>query len=68
MFKSFPICFIIYISLKSKFPFYYSIHLIAKYINYILLKHFLTIPNVPFPNNYPNLKLNSLSNSYLFLN
>ena len=54
MFKSFPICFIIYISLKSNFPFYYSIHLIAKYFNYNLDKHFLTIPNVPFPNNYPN--------------
>ena len=35
MFKSFPICFIIYISLKSNFPFSYSIHLIAKYLNYI---------------------------------
>ena len=31
-------------------------------------KHFFTIPNVPFPNNFPLLKLNSFSNYYLFLN
>ena len=31
-------------------------------------KHFFTIPNVPFPNYFPALKLNSFSNCYLVLN
>ena len=33
-----------------------------------LEKHFFTIPNAPFPNTYPDIKLNSNSNYYLFLN
>ena len=43
----------IYISLKLNYPYSYFINLIAYYLLSNLLKHYLTIPKAPFPNNYP---------------
>ena len=54
----------IYNSLKLIYPYYPYTNLIAYYLLSILLKHYLTIPKAPFPNNFPDSKTNSLSKSY----